>query len=67
MLAANKYILLLLTKQDPITGEVDPELEREAKEKYQQELAVHQRVIQIYYKDNSCCCIYNIDIIFSVY
>lgn len=30
--------------QDPVSGEIDPELEREAKERYQQELAVNQRV-----------------------
>jgi hypothetical protein len=31
-------------QQDPVSGEVDPEAEREAKERYQQELAVNQRV-----------------------
>jgi len=30
--------------QDPVSGEVDPELAREASEKYQQELAVNQRI-----------------------
>jgi hypothetical protein len=29
--------------QDPLTGEVDAELEREAKESYQQSLIVNQR------------------------
>jgi cyclin-dependent kinase regulatory subunit CKS1 len=28
---------------DPLTGEVDPELERESKEQYQQQLIVNQR------------------------
>lgn len=28
---------------DPLTGEVDPQLEREAKEKYQQQLIVNSR------------------------
>mmetsp|Transcript_19133 Transcript_19133/g.26330 ORF Transcript_19133/g.26330 Transcript_19133/m.26330 type:complete len:104 (-) Transcript_19133:2116-2427(-) len=28
---------------DPLTGEVDPELEREAKERYQQEVIISQR------------------------
>ena len=29
--------------QDPLTGEVDPELERDAKERYQQEVIINQR------------------------
>lgn len=29
---------------DPLTGDVDPELEREAKERYQQDLLLNQRV-----------------------
>lgn len=36
---------LYLWSQDPLSGEVDPELEREAKEKYQQELLAAQRVM----------------------
>ena len=34
---------VLLSIQDPVSGEVDPELEREARERYQQELVVNQR------------------------
>ena len=37
------HFILYFDYQDPVTGEVDPELEREAKEKYQEELIISQR------------------------